>query len=154
MIYSSGFPKSWTLPYTIRESWRRRKFMPKKEGFYSTYLHRHFFEEMLLEELKSIEGSRKIKTINSCIGRFLAGKKPSVPLHHLRMRCWLTMRARNLSMWELAVRYGKHSRYHFFREVTFLKDERDPDYPQECSGGLAERNWVWRSEFWTSMVKI
>jgi L-serine dehydratase len=62
-----------------------------------------FFDEMLLEELKSVEGVTQIKQINPVLP-ILAGKNPSVPF----ITCDEMLaynEGKNLSLWELAVRY-------------------------------------------------
>ncbi|MFT4857740.1 MAG: L-serine dehydratase [Algoriphagus sp.] len=74
-----------------------------EKGGFIALTSQAFFEETLLEELKSIRGVMQIKQINPVLP-IRAGKNPSVPF----ITCDEMLaynEGKNLSLWELAVRY-------------------------------------------------
>jgi L-serine dehydratase len=101
LIYSSDLQK---LDNYLQQSGilKEAEIHAEKGGFIAL-TSPAFFEEMLLEELKSIEGVTQIKQINPVLP-ILAGKNPSVPF----ITCDEMLaynEGKNLSLWELAVRY-------------------------------------------------
>ncbi len=101
LIYTSDLQK--LNGYLQQSSILEEAVIHAHEGSFIAITSQQFLDKTLLEELKSIEGVSQIKEIGPVLP-ILSGKNPTVPF----ITCEEMMeynKDKNLSLWELAVRY-------------------------------------------------
>jgi len=117
----------------------------EKGGLYSTFNSPAFFEEMLLEELKSMRRSHANQKNTICYWRFCAGKKSFRPLSSPYDGDLAYNEGQDLSLWEWRF-CMKTSEVYFFSRST-SKWTRS-DFLKECSGDLAWEELSFEDRFW------